>query len=147
RSRLRLRGSQRPARAAPGVRSDRDRAPRAPRAGRVHGRGRRGALSLATREPDCVLQPRGGVPGEAARGRPMTLRRAAAVALAVIGPSLAAPALARGDKPVEPVPDLLRRQTQELFDAISSGSPAVWEKYLDPDVRFGDESGTVAGKK
>ena len=77
----------------------------------------------------------------------MTLRRAAAVALAVIGPSLAAPALARGDKPVEPVPDLLRRQTQELFDAISSGSPAVWEKYLDPDVRFGDESGTVAGKK
>ena len=43
--------------------------------------------------------------------------------------------------------DVLRRQTQELFDAISSGTPAVWEKYLDPQVRYGDESGTVAGKK
>jgi ketosteroid isomerase-like protein len=47
----------------------------------------------------------------------------------------------------EAVPDLLRRQTQELFDAISAGTPAVWERYLDPQVRYGDESGAVAGKK
>lgn len=45
------------------------------------------------------------------------------------------------------IPELLRRQTQELFDAISSGTPAVWERYLDPQVRYGDESGAVAGKK
>ena len=76
----------------------------------------------------------------------MTPARAAAAVLAcVVGlASLASPAPARAD---DSVPDLLRRQTQELFDAISSGSPAVWERYLDPDVRFGDESGTVAGKK
>jgi hypothetical protein len=74
----------------------------------------------------------------------MRRARAAAAALAVLGSSLASPALARAG---ESVPDLLRRQTQELFDAISSGSPAVWEKYLDSDIRFGDESGTVAGKK
>lgn len=47
----------------------------------------------------------------------------------------------------EDVPGLLRRQTQELLDAISSGSAAVWERYLDPDVRFVDESGKVARKK
>jgi len=64
-------------------------------------------------------------------------------ALAVLAVLLAA-APARAD---EPAPDALRRQTQELFDAISSGTAAVWEKYLDPQVRYGDESGTVAGKK
>jgi hypothetical protein len=40
-----------------------------------------------------------------------------------------------------PVADMLQRQTQELFDAIASGSTAVWERYLDDDVRFVDESG------
>jgi ketosteroid isomerase-like protein len=49
--------------------------------------------------------------------------------------------------PSESVPEVLRRQTQELFDAISSGTAAVWETYLDPQVRYGDESGAVAGKK
>jgi hypothetical protein len=49
--------------------------------------------------------------------------------------------------PEQGVPELLRRQTQELFDAISSGSREPWEKYLDADVRYGDESGAVAGKK
>lgn len=47
----------------------------------------------------------------------------------------------------ETVPDTLRRQTQELVDAIGSGSAAVWERYLDERVRYVDESGTVMTKK
>ncbi len=45
------------------------------------------------------------------------------------------------------VPALLRRQTQELVDAIATGSAEVWERYLDPDVRYVDESGAVMTKK
>jgi ketosteroid isomerase-like protein len=47
----------------------------------------------------------------------------------------------------EKVPDLLRRQTQELLDAITTGSPAVWDRYLDDDARYVDESGNVSKKK
>lgn len=47
----------------------------------------------------------------------------------------------------EAVPDVLRRQAQELLDAITTGSAAVWERYLDADVRYVDESGTVLTKK
>ena len=47
----------------------------------------------------------------------------------------------------ENVPDLLKRQTQQLVDAISSGSAEVWDRYLDADVRYVDESGTVLTKK
>jgi ketosteroid isomerase-like protein len=47
----------------------------------------------------------------------------------------------------EPAAALLQRQTQELADAITYGKAAVWEKYLDPDVRYVDESGAVLKKK
>jgi ketosteroid isomerase-like protein len=47
----------------------------------------------------------------------------------------------------ESVPALLQRQSQELADALGTGGAAVWEKYLDPDVRFVDESGAVQTKK
>jgi hypothetical protein len=47
----------------------------------------------------------------------------------------------------ESVPDILRRQTQELIDAITTGSAAVWDRYLDEDLRYVDESGTVMTKK
>src|SRR5512144_2721266 len=47
----------------------------------------------------------------------------------------------------ETVPDTLRRQTQELVDAIGTGSAAVWERYLDERDRYVDESGTVMTKK
>ena len=47
----------------------------------------------------------------------------------------------------ESVPDILRRQTQELVDAITAGSAAVWDRYLDEDLRYVDESGTVMTKK
>jgi ketosteroid isomerase-like protein len=49
--------------------------------------------------------------------------------------------------PADSVKETLRRQTQELFDAVSSGSAAVWDKYLDPGVRYTDESGAVMTKK
>jgi hypothetical protein len=47
----------------------------------------------------------------------------------------------------ESVPDILRRQTQELVDAIATGGAAVWDRYLDEGVRYVDESGTVMTKK
>lgn len=47
----------------------------------------------------------------------------------------------------ENVPEVLRRQTQELLDAISTGSAAVWDRYLDEDLRYVDESGEVLTKK
>ena len=46
-----------------------------------------------------------------------------------------------------PVADVLRRQTQELFDAITTGTVVVWDRYLDESVRYVDESGTVSTKK
>ncbi len=42
---------------------------------------------------------------------------------------------------------VLKRQTQELADAVGAGSVAVWDKYLDSQVLFVDESGAVATKK
>lgn len=70
-----------------------------------------------------------------------TLRLVPALALAL------GPWVVPGVRAEANVPDLLRRQTQELIDAVTSGSPAVWEKYLDADARYVDESGTVLTKK
>jgi hypothetical protein len=50
-------------------------------------------------------------------------------------------------KAPENVADLLRRQTQEMVDAISTGSAEVWDRYLDPNLRYVDESGKVSTKK
>jgi ketosteroid isomerase-like protein len=57
--------------------------------------------------------------------------------------ALVLPAFARA----EDLRDVLKRQTQELADAVGSGNAAVWDKYLDAKVLFTDESGTVATKK
>jgi ketosteroid isomerase-like protein len=57
--------------------------------------------------------------------------------------AVALPASARA----QDVRDVLKRQTQELADAVGTGSVAVWDKYLDPQVLFVDESGTVSTKK
>ena len=43
----------------------------------------------------------------------------------------------------ESIGALLQRQSQELADAPGSGNPEVWEKYLDPEARYIDESGAV----
>jgi hypothetical protein len=52
-----------------------------------------------------------------------------------------------GSAAAENVPEILKRQTQELVDAIATGSAAVWDRYLDEGVRYVDESGTVMTKK
>jgi ketosteroid isomerase-like protein len=57
--------------------------------------------------------------------------------------ALALPARARA----EDLSAVLKKQTQELADAVGAGSVAVWDKYLDAQVLFVDESGTVATKK
>lgn len=46
----------------------------------------------------------------------------------------------------EDVAALLQRQTQELIDAITTGTPAVWERYLDPQAIYTAEDGTVYSK-
>jgi hypothetical protein len=46
----------------------------------------------------------------------------------------------------EDVPRLLHRQTQELMDAITNGTPKVWERYLDEGMRLTAEDGKVSGK-
>jgi ketosteroid isomerase-like protein len=45
------------------------------------------------------------------------------------------------------VESLLRKQTQELFDAVSAGDAKIWDRYLDADVRYTDENGSVSTKK
>jgi hypothetical protein len=47
----------------------------------------------------------------------------------------------------ENVADILKRQTQEMVDAIATGRATVWDRYLDEGVRYVDESGTVLTKK
>src|SRR5689334_2626206 len=60
----------------------------------------------------------------------------ALVMLAMATPALAAPDDA----------SILRRQAQELVDAVSNGDAKVWDKYLDPDVIFIDEASEVSNK-
>ena len=58
--------------------------------------------------------------------------------IAFLALTLALPTQARA----EDVGATLKRQTQEVADAVGSGSVAVWDKYLDSGVLFVDESGT-----
>ncbi len=46
----------------------------------------------------------------------------------------------------EEVSDLLRRQTQEMLDAVAVGGATVWERYLDPKAAYTAEDGTVYTK-
>jgi ketosteroid isomerase-like protein len=43
--------------------------------------------------------------------------------------------------------EVLRRQTQELVDAITAGSAAVWDRYLDAGLLYVDEGGKLLTKK
>jgi ketosteroid isomerase-like protein len=58
---------------------------------------------------------------------------------AVILASIAIPALADDRAQVT-------RIEQELSDAITNGTPAVWTKYLDPDVIYAEEDDSYKGK-
>jgi ketosteroid isomerase-like protein len=64
------------------------------------------------------------------------LRRYLAVTILT---ALAAPALA--DDRVR-----ITRYEQQLSDAITSGTPAVWDKYLDPNVIYAEEDGSYKDK-
>ena len=46
----------------------------------------------------------------------------------------------------ENVAAVLQRQTQELLDAITTGSAAVWQRYLDEKAAYTAEDGTVSTK-
>src|SRR5438132_588534 len=46
----------------------------------------------------------------------------------------------------EDLSSILRRQTQEMLDASTTGSSSVWDKYLDPEVLYTDEEGNVMSK-
>src|ERR1700732_1237569 len=41
---------------------------------------------------------------------------------------------------------VLRQQTQDLVDAIGSGSSTLWERYLDPQAAFTTEDGELLTK-
>src|SRR5580698_8473441 len=41
---------------------------------------------------------------------------------------------------------LITQYEQQLCDAITNGTPAVWDKYLDPDVIFAEENDSFKGK-
>jgi ketosteroid isomerase-like protein len=54
---------------------------------------------------------------------------------------------AAGPAFAEDASDLLKRQTQEMYDALVPGKAAVWDKYLDADAAVTDENGVITGKK
>jgi hypothetical protein len=64
-----------------------------------------------------------------------------AAAMMVALPAGVPPATGNDD-----VPAVLERQTQQLLDAITSGSAPVWERLLDPRVSFTTEDGEVRSK-
>jgi hypothetical protein len=41
---------------------------------------------------------------------------------------------------------LITQYEQQLSDAISNGLPAVWDKFLNPDVIYAEEDGSYKGK-
>jgi hypothetical protein len=54
--------------------------------------------------------------------------------------------LQRPAQAAEDVAEVLRRQTQEMVDAIATGKVAVWERYLDEKALYTAEDGTVSTK-
>ena len=66
----------------------------------------------------------------------------AGILLAAIVPVV--PAAQSGSADVEAT---LRRQTQELLDAVTSGSAAVWDRYLDSAASYTTEDGAVRSKR
>ena len=67
------------------------------------------------------------------------MRHAILFAATIIASS--APAFAAEDDAA-----ILRRQAQELMDAVTYGNAKVWETYLDPQIIYIDEEGAVSDK-
>ena len=77
----------------------------------------------------------------------MTHRRIAVPLHPLLAVALAlAPAvMGRAEEPAD-LTSLLRRQTQELMDAVAPGEIDVWQRYLLDDVVYLDEDGVVHDK-
>jgi len=56
-------------------------------------------------------------------------------------------ALAAVPAHAENTSDILKRQTQELFEAVTNGDSKIWEKYLDANVAYLDENGVLTDHK
>ncbi|MBL6852456.1 MAG: nuclear transport factor 2 family protein [Alphaproteobacteria bacterium] len=56
-------------------------------------------------------------------------------------------ALATTPAHAESTSAVLKRQTQELYDALVPGDVKVWDKYLDTTVAFLDENGVLMDRK
>jgi hypothetical protein len=65
------------------------------------------------------------------------------LAACATGPSARPPSGGTAHPEAEP---LLKAQTQALLDAIASGDVKVWERYIDPQILYIDEAGTVETK-
>ena len=81
------------------------------------------------------------MPNRGGRGRRIVGVASWLVAITVIPGSIASAATASDPTAV------LRRQTQELFDAVTAGDSTVWEPYLAPDCVYADEAGEVSAKR
>lgn len=68
-------------------------------------------------------------------------RLPSAIVLAALAACAATPA-ARAPAPAD-VEAVLKRQTQELLDAVTAGDPRVWDRYLDPQMVYVSEAGEV----
>jgi len=64
----------------------------------------------------------------------------------VLGAVLAGCATGPGVRAPADLEALLRRQTQELLDAIAVGDTAVWDRYLDPHMLYISEAGEIQTK-
>jgi len=64
--------------------------------------------------------------------------------LASLALLLSPPAFSADDKQIE---ESLRRDTQELMDAIGEGKPEAWERLVDARVTYTDEGGAVLDKR
>ena len=69
--------------------------------------------------------------------RRVFLSIAALFAAALVLPTAA---IAADDKTI------LERQTQEIMDGITNGKAEVWERYMDPNAMYTDESGNIITK-
>jgi len=67
--------------------------------------------------------------------------------IAVISCSASSRGMRTGsNSPPDDVAAVLRRQTQELMDAVAPGEAEVWRRYLHDDVVYLDENGVVFDK-
>lgn len=74
-------------------------------------------------------------------------RKSLGILLTSLLTALAACTSAGGVPPTEDVTSLLKRQTQELMDAIAPGQAEVWRRYLHKDVVYLDENGVIQDKE